>query len=131
MSLLRFVSGNLQVCAVLGFYAAYNGTFLRTFSGKTCPPCLQGSGSPRRILVSTFIGPCIANTFSECNQQDATFHNLFISVRRSTCFGRFFRPWLLVFLFNTVIYVFLLLCLCILIVCLCIFIVPAGTLRLP
>jgi len=26
------------------------------------------------------------------NQQDATFHSLFISVRRSTCFGRFFRP---------------------------------------
>jgi hypothetical protein len=36
-----------------------------------------------------------------------------------------------VFLFNTVIYVFVLLCLCILIVCLCIFIVPVGTLRLP
>jgi len=36
-----------------------------------------------------------------------------------------------VFLFNTIIYVFLLTCLCILIVCLCIFIVPAGTLRLP
>jgi choline-glycine betaine transporter len=33
--------------------------------------------------------------------------------------------------FNTVIYVFLLLSLCILIVCLCILIVPAGTLRLP
>jgi len=38
---------------------------------------------------------------------------------------------MVVFLFNTVIYVFLLLCLCILTVCLCIFIVPAGTLRLP
>ena len=38
---------------------------------------------------------------------------------------------MVVFLFNTVIYVFLLLCLCILIVCLCIFIVPAGTVRLP
>ena len=36
-----------------------------------------------------------------------------------------------IFLFNTVIYVLLLLCLCILIVCLCIFIVPAGTHRLP
>ena len=35
------------------------------------------------------------------------------------------------FLFNTVIYVPLLLCLCILIACLRIFIVPAGTLRLP
>jgi len=38
---------------------------------------------------------------------------------------------MVVFLFNTVIYVFSLLCLCILIVRLCIFIVPAGTLRLP
>ena len=38
---------------------------------------------------------------------------------------------MVVFLLNTVIYVFLLLCLRILIVCLCIFIVPAGTLRLP
>jgi len=31
-------------------------------------------------------------TFAEYNQQDATFHNLFISVGRSTCSGRFFRP---------------------------------------
>jgi hypothetical protein len=30
--------------------------------------------------------------FSEYNQQNATFLNLFISVRRSTCFRRFFRP---------------------------------------
>jgi choline-glycine betaine transporter len=40
-------------------------------------------------------------------------------------------PLLYHFLFNALIYVFLLLCLCILIVCLCIFFVPAGTLRLP
>jgi len=39
-----------------------------------------------------FIDPCIANIFSEYNQQDATLLNLFISVRRSTCFRRFFRP---------------------------------------
>jgi len=26
----------------------------------------------------TFIGPCVANIFAEYNQQDATFHNLFI-----------------------------------------------------
>ena len=38
------------------------------------------------------IGPCIANIFVENNQRDATFHNFFISVRRSTCFRRFFRP---------------------------------------
>jgi hypothetical protein len=42
----------------------------------------------------------------------------------------FINVYLVVFLLNTVIYVFLLLRLCILIVCLCIFIVPAGTLRL-
>jgi len=30
--------------------------------------------------------------FAEYNQQDAMFHNLFISVRRSACFRRFFRP---------------------------------------
>ena len=40
----------------------------------------------------TFIGRCIANIFAAYNQQDATFHNLFVSVRRSTWFIRFFRP---------------------------------------
>jgi len=40
----------------------------------------------------TFLGPCIANIFSEYNQQDATFLNLSISVRRSTCFRWFFLP---------------------------------------
>ena len=30
--------------------------------------------------------------FTEYNQQDVTFLNLFISVRCSTCFRRFFRP---------------------------------------
>jgi len=39
----------------------------------------------------TFISPCIANIFAEYNQQDVTFLNLFISVRWSTCFRRFFR----------------------------------------
>jgi len=39
-----------------------------------------------------FICPCVANIFAAYNQQDATFHNLFISIRRSTCFRRFFRP---------------------------------------
>ena len=37
-------------------------------------------------------GPCIANTFAEYNQQDAKFHNLFISLRRSTSFRRGFLP---------------------------------------
>ena len=31
-------------------------------------------------------------TFAEHSQRDATFHNLFISVRRCTCFRRVFRP---------------------------------------
>jgi len=38
----------------------------------------------------TFICQCIANIFSYCNQQDATFLNLFISIIRSTCFRRVF-----------------------------------------
>ena len=43
-------------------------------------------------LNLTFLGPCIANIFSEYNQRDATFLNLFISIRRSTCFRWFSRP---------------------------------------
>jgi len=34
----------------------------------------------------------ILKRFAKYNQQDATFHSLFISVRRSVCFRRFFRP---------------------------------------
>ena len=40
----------------------------------------------------TFTGRCIATIFTEYNQQDATFHNLIISVRRCTCFRWGFRP---------------------------------------
>ena len=40
----------------------------------------------------TFICPCIANIVTVYNQQDATFHNLFRSVKRSTSFRPFFRP---------------------------------------
>ena len=43
-------------------------------------------------LKLTFIGPCIANIFSEYNQKDTIFLNLFISVRPSTTFRRFLRP---------------------------------------
>ena len=42
------------------------------------------------IFFLTFSGPCIANIFTEYNQRYPTFHNLFISVRRSTCFRRVF-----------------------------------------
>ena len=38
-------------------------------------------------IILTFIGLCITNIFAECNQQDAVFHNLFISVGRSTSSG--------------------------------------------
>ena len=46
-----------------------------------------------QITVDTTKRICIycCNIFSEYNQQDATFHSLFISVRRSTCFRRFLR----------------------------------------
>ena len=40
----------------------------------------------------TFIRPCIANIFTEYNHQDATFLNVFISVRRCTRFRRVFLP---------------------------------------
>jgi len=50
------------------------------------------SGQENYRTLLTFICPCIANIFAAYKQQDATFHNLFISVRCSTCFRRFFRP---------------------------------------
>ena len=54
---------------------------------------LEGTERPLiNLLFLIFIGPCIANIFAQYNQQDATFHNLFISVRRCTCVRRFFRP---------------------------------------
>jgi len=42
------------------------------------------------FLNIAFTCPCIAIIFAAYNQQNATFHNLFISVRRSTCFRSFF-----------------------------------------
>jgi len=56
---------------------------------------LHNSLYPKLLIIRcilTFIGLCIANIFSEYNQQDATFLSFFISVRRSTCFRRVFRP---------------------------------------
>ena len=44
------------------------------------------------IFFLTFIGPYIANIFAQYNQKDGTYHNLFISLRRFTCFRRGFRP---------------------------------------
>jgi len=52
----------------------------------------SGVSATVMCVLLTFIGPCITNIFSEYNQQDMTFLNLFISVRHSTCFRRVFRP---------------------------------------
>ena len=80
------------------------------FSSWTCKPCLyycvrvswemqiSGLMSCQYIYIYiynnrwnlTFIGPCIANIVAEYNLYDATFRNLFISVRRSTCFRKGF-----------------------------------------
>ena len=58
-----------------------NATFM---SNKHFPPVLTDLNAfKQKDLI--FIGPCVANIFAEYNQQDATFHNLFISARRSTC----------------------------------------------
>ena len=52
----------------------------------------ERKGNYDTLLTLTFICPCIANTFAGYNKQDATSQNFFISVRRSTCFRRFFHP---------------------------------------
>ena len=50
------------------------------------------AGMNKVPLYLTFICTCIANTLAEYNQQDPTFHNLFISVRRFAYFRLLFRP---------------------------------------
>jgi len=44
------------------------------------------------LWVNNLICIMFHETFTECNQQDATFLNLSTSLRRSTCFRRFLRP---------------------------------------
>ena len=44
------------------------------------------------ILFTPFLRLKLSCEFAEYSQQDAKFHNLLISVRRSTCFKRVFRP---------------------------------------
>ena len=69
-----------------------------TIKQVPCTVCMARDPSRRLayfkfpLFFLTFTGPCIANIFSEYNQQDATFLSLFISVIRSACFRRFFRP---------------------------------------
>ena len=82
------------LCSPVSLFTPYTSTTslqLQFFPPKmflvshTILPCNNN------CIILTFIGPCIANIFSEYNQQDATFLNLFISVRRSTCFRWVFR----------------------------------------
>ena len=42
--------------------------------------------------IFEFHGSVHRKRIFKCNQQDATLHNLFISVKCSTCFRRFLRP---------------------------------------
>ena len=58
-----------------------------------CSILVWRSATLNQLVVNlTLTGPRSANIFAEYNQQYATFHNLFISVRHSTCFRRFCRP---------------------------------------
>jgi len=42
-------------------------------------------------ICTIYFNTCTVHLFAQYNQQqDAMFHNLFISVRRSTCYRRFF-----------------------------------------
>jgi len=74
-------------------YAVYLNPFVyTTYSQIMTTPCPKRVCPMRMKMNLTFICPCITNIFAEYNQQDAMFHNLFIPVRRSTCFRRVFRP---------------------------------------
>jgi len=67
-------------------------TQIRWIAGQLSPSQGLCSKESVTLLNLTFIGLCIANIFAKYNQQDVTFLNLFISVRRCTCFRWFFRP---------------------------------------
>ena len=77
-------------------YSLYNWWGCRLKSGKG-PWSTLWTKEPhthRYLVLLTFTGPCITNIFAEYNQQDATFHTiyLFISVRCSIYFRWVFRP---------------------------------------
>jgi len=54
--------------------------------------CYMGINGLVFIMETSYVLCKIRTEFADYNQQDATFHNLFISVRRSTCFRRVCRP---------------------------------------
>ena len=59
MSLLRFISDNLQVCALLGFYAAHGGTLLRTFREKPVRPVFKG-----QVVQEKFLSRNVSNKYA-------------------------------------------------------------------
>ena len=69
--------------------SCFEQNYVERINRPSCQGCL--------IEVETSFFPIVGwlhtgTTFAEYNQQDVTFQNLFISIRRSTCFRRFFRP---------------------------------------
>ena len=94
-----------QLDAVCGSIVRWIDTLRRLFVGKFRDKAYETYlRTPEKLrnkihrVISTisgnltFIGPCITNMLAEYRQLDAVFLNLFISVRRSTCFRRVFRP---------------------------------------
>jgi len=63
----------------------------KTSLGSRMLDLIEPSKERKFYSFLTFIGPCVAVIFAQYGQHDATFHNCFISVRRSKCFRRFFR----------------------------------------
>jgi hypothetical protein len=73
--------------------ASYNAHADDTGKG-TCgltrsTPCLASNCMETQKLKIKVHGSVHRKRIFKCNQQDATLHNLFISVKRSTCFRRF------------------------------------------
>jgi len=75
-----------SICRLAGYVMHEKGLITLRGRNSSLHP------SVKTVFGLTFIVPCNANIFADYNQQDGTFLNLFISVRRSTCFRRFFRP---------------------------------------
>ena len=83
-------------------YWCLRRSFVCLLSSKVCSGLYALLSEQISCLMFDVVGGAFRSTciivraglymFAEYNQQDVTFHNFFISVRRSTCFRRFFRP---------------------------------------
>jgi len=73
---------NVTLCQLTRVYSLM-GLQVRTLRVDFSTPCNRTNKNMNNTTE---------HKFAQYNQQDATFHNLFISVRRSTCFRRVFRP---------------------------------------